>query len=249
MPFKSIVYGDHGHVKQQKSKRKSLFVAKVNKQYQLMTRFTFFAFLICSVLCSTATAQGLEDIKKPLVIGNKVDLSEPSMMATNGERITLDKIAQENGLVVIFSCNECPFVVAWEDRYKKIAAFAKDNGFGVALVNSNAAKRFGDVQADNFEAMVVHDNEMNYTKQGIFYLLDKASLLADAFQAKVTPHVYLFDGDGLLRYKGAIDDNYKSAKEVKAPYLMNAMESLLNDEEIEVQKTDAIGCSIKRIKK
>ena len=249
MPFKSVVNGNHGHDKQQKSKRKSLFVAKVNKQYQLMTRFTFFAFLLCSVLCSTAIAQEREDLPIPLVVGNDVDLSEPSMMATIGEPITLDKIAQENGLVVIFSCNECPFVVAWEDRYKKIAAFAKDNGFGVALVNSNAAKRFGEVQADNFEAMVAHDNEMNYTKQGIFYLLDKASMLADAFQAKVTPHVYLFDGDGLLRYKGAIDDNYKSAKDVKAPYLMNAMESLLNGEEVDVKETDATGCSIKRLKK
>lgn len=249
MPFKSVVYGDHGHVKQQKSKRKSLFVAKVNKQYQLMTRFTLFAFLLSSILYSTATAQGREDFEKPLVIGNKVDLSEPSMMATTGEPITLDKIAQENGLVVIFSCNECPFVVAWEDRYRKIAAFAKDNGFGVALINSNAAKRSGDIQADNFEAMVAHDEEMGYTKMGVFYLLDKASRVADVFQAKVTPHVYLFDGDGLLRYKGAIDDNYKSAFDVKSPYLMNAMESLLNGEELEVQETDAIGCSIKRLKK
>lgn len=249
MSFKSIVYGDHGHVKQQKSKRKSLFVAKVNKQYQLMTRFTLFAFLLCSVLCSTATAQEREELSKPLVVGNDVDLSEPSMMATIGESITLDKIAQENGLIVIFSCNECPFVVAWEDRYKKLASFAKDNGFGMALINSNAAKRSGDIQADNFEAMVAHDQEMNYTNQGIFYLLDKASILADAFQAKVTPHVYLFDGDGLLRYKGAIDDNYKSASDVKASYLINAMESLLNGAEVDVEETDAIGCSIKRLKK
>ena len=132
------------------------------------------------------------------------------MMATLGER-TLDKIAQENGLVVIFSCNECPFVVAWEDRYKKIAAFAKDNGFGVALINSNEAKRTGDIQVDNFEAMVLHDKEMGYNQMEIFYLMDKGSQLADNFQAKVTPHVYLFDGDGILRYKGAIDDNYKDA--------------------------------------
>lgn len=248
MPFKSFIYGDHRHGKQQKSKRKSLFVAKVNKQYQLMARFILFTFLLCSVLCSTAIAQELE-LPKPWVIGDKVDLSEPSMMATIREHIALNKIAQENGLVVIFSCNECPFVVAWEDRYRKIAAFAKDNGFGVALINSNAAKRSGDIQADNFEAMVAHDEEMGYTKMGVFYLLDKASHVADVFQAKVTPHVYLFDGDGLLRYKGAIDDNYKSAFDVKSPYLMNAMESLLNGEELEVQETDAIGCSIKRLKK
>ena len=97
--------------------------------------------------------------------------------------------------------------------------------------------------------MVAHDKEMGYTPMGIFYLLDKESRLANSFQAKVTPHVFLFDVDGILRYKGAIDDNYKSAMDVKDAYLMNAMVSLVNGEEVEVQVTDAIGCSIKRVKK
>ena len=215
-----------------------------------MTRFTVFAFIFCSILCSTAFAQELEDLPKSLEVGDKVlDLFESGMLATSGESIALKKIAQNNGLIVIFSCNECPFVVAWEDRYQKIAAFAKDNGFGVALINSNEAKRSGDVQADNFDAMVAHDKEMGYTPMGIFYLLDKESRLANYFQAKVTPHVFLFDVDGILRYKGAIDDNYKSAMDVKDAYLMNAMVSLVNGEEVEVQVTDAIGCSIKRVKK
>ena len=215
-----------------------------------MTRFTVFAFIFCSILCSTAFAQELEDLPKSLEVGDKVlDLFESGMLATSGESIALKKIAQNNGLIVIFSCNECPFVVAWQDRYKKIAAFAKDNGFGVALINSNEAKRSGDVQADNFDAMVAHDKEMGYTPMGIFYLLDKESRLANSFQAKVTPHVFLFDVDGILRYKGAIDDNYKSAMDVKDAYLMNAMVSLVNGEEVEVQVTDAIGCSIKRVKK
>ena len=215
-----------------------------------MTRFTVFAFIFCSILCSTAFAQELEDLPKSLEVGDKVlDLFESGMLATSGESIALNKIAQNNGLIVIFSCNECPFVVAWEDRYQKIAAFAKDNGFGVALINSNEAKRSGDVQADNFDAMVAHDKEMGYTPMGIFYLLDKESRLANYFQAKVTPHVFLFDVDGILRYKGAIDDNYKSAMDVKDAYLMNAMVSLVNGEEVEVQVTDAIGCSIKRVKK
>ena len=214
-----------------------------------MTRFSVFTLILCSILCSTAFAQERDDLPKSLAIGDKVDLSEPSMMATFGEPIVLNEIAQKNGLVVIFSCNECPFVVAWEDRYQKIAAFAKDNGLGMVLINSNEAKRTGDVQVDNFDAMVAHDREMGYTKMKIFYLLDKGSLLANAFQAKVTPHVYLFDGDGLLRYKGAIDDNYKSASDVKDNYLINAMESIVMGEEVEVQETDAIGCGIKRIKK
>ena len=249
MPFKSVVYGDHDHVKQQKSKRKSLFVAKVNTQYQLMTRFTIFTFFLCSVLWSTTLAQEHKDLPKSLSIGDEMDLSEPIMMSTLREPIGLNKIAQENGLVVIFSCNECPFVVAWEDRYEKIASFAKDNGIGVALINSNEAKRTGDNQVDNFDAMVTHDKEMGYTPMEIFYLMDKGSQLADIFQAKVTPHVFLFDGESVLRYKGAIDDNYKSAMDVKDAYLMNAIESLIKGEEIQMKETRAIGCSIKRLSK
>ena len=249
MPFKSVVNGNHGHDKQQKSKRKSLFVAKVNKQYQLMTRFSVLTLILCSILYSTAIAQERHEESKSLSIGSYLDLSKHVMVATSGERMVLNTIAQHNGLVVIFSCNECPFVVAWEDRYKKIAAFAKDNGFGVALINSNEAKRTGDIQVDNFEAMVLHDKEMGYNQMEIFYLMDKGSQLADNLQAKVTPHVFLFDADGVLRYKGAIDDNYKDAERVSQFYLLDAMKSLTLGEKIEMDETDAIGCSIKRIKK
>ena len=214
-----------------------------------MTRFSVLTLILCSILYSTAIAQERHEESKSLSIGSYLDLSKHVMVATSGERMVLNTIAQHNGLVVIFSCNECPFVVAWEDRYKKIAAFAKDNGFGVALINSNEAKRTGDIQVDNFEAMVLHDKEMGYNQMEIFYLMDKGSQLADNLQAKVTPHVFLFDADGVLRYKGAIDDNYKDAERVSQFYLLDAMKSLTLGEKIEMDETDAIGCSIKRIKK
>lgn len=214
-----------------------------------MTRFTVFAYILCSILCSTSYAQESEGAKESFAIGDKILMNDKPLNATFGESITLDAITQENGLVVIFSCNECPFVVAWEDRYQKVASYAKDNGFGIALLNSNEAKRLGDNQVDNFEAMVSHDKAMGYSSMDIFYLLDKGSMLANAFHAKVTPHVFLFDADGVLRYKGAIDDNYKDAERVSQFYLLDAMKSLTLGEEIEMDETDAIGCSIKRIKK
>ena len=117
------------------------------------------------------------------------------------------------------------------------------------MVNSNEAKRTEDVQIDNLSAMVEHDKEMGYTKMGIYYLLDKNSVLANAYGAKVTPHVFLFDRDGILQYTGAIDDNYKDASEVSEPYLLDAMRSVFAGESVKVSTTDAIGCSIKRIKK
>ena len=78
------------------------------------------------------------------------------------------------------------------------------------------------------------------------YLLDERSELANILGAKTTPHVFMFDKTSKLVYKGAIDDNYKSAAKVKNFYLENAIKSLSADKIIEVSKTEAIGCSIKR---
>ena len=254
MSFKSIVYGDHGHVKQQKSKRKSLFIAKLIKQYQLMTRLLTLAILFTSILTSNAFAQmvnrdNTNEQNKPLKVGSEMPMLSHQMQSTIGKSLTLESIAGKNGYVVIFSCNACPFVVAWEDRYQSVASFASELGFQVVLVNSNEAKRTEDVQVDNFSAMVDHDKEKGYTEMGIYYLLDKNSVLADIYGAKVTPHVYLFDRNGVLQYIGAIDDNYKDASQVKASYLLDAMLAVHAGEPVKVTSTDAIGCSIKRIKK
>jgi len=184
-----------------------------------------------------------------LAIGAKAPMTDVAMQATSGEMQTLADLKGKNGLAVIFSCNTCPFVVGaegygegWETRYNELSMFAKRYQTGIVLVNSNEAKRDGD---DSFDEMKAHAEAKGYTMP---YVVDKNSALADAFGARTTPHVFLFNADMELIYKGAIDDNNKSAKEVKEKYLREAMEANFMGKEIKENSTRQMGCSIKRVK-
>jgi len=168
----------------------------------------------------------------------------------NGNEYSLNDLKKENGLLVIFSCNSCPFVVGngegsegWEGRYNQLNDIASRAKIGMVLVNSNEAKREGD---DSFENMKTRAAEKEYKS---YYVMDSNSELANAFGAKTTPHVFLFDKDMKLIYKGAIDDNVKSAKEVKDDYLKAAMRAVVSGKEIPTKETKATGCSIKRVNK
>jgi hypothetical protein len=94
--------------------------------------------------------------------------------------------------------------------------------------------------------MVAHAKTQGYKSK---YVLDENHVLADAFGAKTTPHVYLFNKEMELVYQGAIDDNVNKAEDVKEYYLMDAMKATMDGQEVKVKETKAIGCSIKRVKK
>jgi thioredoxin-related protein len=176
-------------------------------------------------------------------IGTAAPLTEYQMIGTDNKNYSLESLASDNGLLVIFSCNTCPFIIAWEDRYPEIAQLAAENKIGFALVNSNQAKRSGD---DSMEEMIKHADDKGYSD--IPYLVDENSQLANAFGAKTTPHVFLFDKELSLVYEGAIDDNHKSKAEVKEAYLTKAIQNLTAGNAIDPQNTKALGCSIKRVK-
>jgi thioredoxin-related protein len=165
------------------------------------------------------------------------------MMDVSDEKMSLKEVTSEQGLLVIFSCNTCPFVVMWEDRYAQLEEKCAETGLGMVYINSNQAKRDGD---DSVEAMKAHAKKTDYSYP---YLIDENSALANAFGAKTTPHIYLFNKDNELVYKGAIDDNYKNIEAVKEPYLLNAIDELLAGKKISLAETKAVGCSIKRVKK
>ena len=182
-------------------------------------------------------------------IGTTAPLASTKMTDVSGKSLSLNDIKKENGVLVVFSCNTCPFVVGgnglgegWETRYNQVKAYCDRAKVGMVLVNSNEAKRDGD---DSMQAMKKHAREKGYQS---YYVVDKDSKLADAFGAKTTPHVFLFDGDMKLVYKGAIDDNNTSAKEVKEYWLQNALMKLSVGEQIEPSTTRNKGCSIKRVK-
>lgn len=176
-----------------------------------------------------------------LNIGDKAAKAELKMQGIDGKSISLKELKKENGVCVIFSCNTCPYVIGWEDRYNEIYKECANNNIGFVLVNSNEAKRDGD---DSMAAMKDHAKEKGYLD--FAYVVDENNVLADAFGATKTPDVFLFNGNMELVYKGAIDDNMKEKDNVKEPFLKNAVKALRSGKAIDPAETKALGCSIKR---
>lgn len=183
-----------------------------------------------------------------LNIGERMPMQDTAMKDIDGKEKTIKSEALENGVLVVFSCNTCPFVVGtekfegWEKQYNSLNKLAEKNKVGMVLVNSNEAKRKGD---DAFEKMIEHGKKMNYTMP---YLLDVDSKFADACGAKTTPHVFLFDKDMKLAYKGSIDNLWDTKREKLATYLNDALNSLGKGNTIKISSSDPRGCSIKRVK-
>jgi thioredoxin-related protein len=176
-------------------------------------------------------------------IGEQMPLQQTEIFDTNEKSRTLNNSLKNNGLLVVFTSNSCPFVVMWEDRYQLLEEKCRNSDIGMLYINSNQAKRNGD---DSVEKMKNHSKEMGYTFP---YLIDRNSEIANAFGAKTTPHTFLFDKGKKLVYKGAIDDNYKSANDVTENYLLDALELVSKQQNIIVKETKAVGCSIKRVRK
>ena len=199
-----------------------------------MKRVGIFAILLLSNVLFSLAGNG------QLGLGDKAKYTEIKMKDVSGVEVSIEDVRKENGILILFSCNTCPFVLRWENRYSGLNKWAEQNNVGMLVVNSNHQNRGG---ADSFEAMKSHASEKAYD---FYYALDENSLLANAFGGQTTPHAFLFDGDMQLVYKGAIDDNYKSASDVKRHYLKEAIASIAQGKEVDVAETKPMGCSIKR---
>lgn len=193
--------------------------------------------LLSLLLISTGMSQQMEQ----LAIGSDAPLADRSMQTVSGEDITLDSAVKANGLVVIFSCNTCPWVDRWEDRYPVVSEIASKNEVGMIALNSNESYR---ERGDGMKDMIQRAKKMKYDFP---YALDKDHKIADAFGATRTPHVYLFDADMKLVYVGAIDDNARDANAVESFYLKDAIEQMVKGEEITQPQTRSLGCTIKRV--
>ncbi|SHE31680.1 AhpC/TSA family protein [Mariniphaga anaerophila] len=177
---------------------------------------------------------------KSLGLGGKATLTDVKMQDVSGEKVSLNDVAKSNGLLVIFSSNTCPFVQQWESRYSDAKNWADQHNVGMIVLNSNYQNRDG---VDSFSEMKKRASEQRYN---FHYAVDEDSQIANAFGGQTTPHVFLFNGNMELVYKGAIDDNYKSAKEVKHAYVKDAITSLARGEKVAVAETKPVGCGIKR---
>ena len=174
-----------------------------------------------------------------LEIGSSMPKMGYKLKNTNGKTITLADAKGDKGTLVIFSSNTCPWVIRWEDRYVSLTKSYFSKGIGVIAVNSNASRFNG---SESLDKMARHAREKKYNFP---YVQDPKSKLAYAFGATKTPHIYLFDENDLLIYRGAIDDNAQDASSVDEPFLMNALDQLLNGIPIKKTTSKAIGCSIK----
>ncbi len=169
-----------------------------------------------------------------LPIGSKAPMAEVALPTASGGTLTLREAAGAGGLLVIFSSNTCPWVRAWEDRYRTLAVTAAELGVGVLALNANEGDR-GEALAD-----------MQARAYPFPYALDKGRRLAGAFGATRMPEVFLFDKTLTLVYTGAIDDNARQPGRVEAPYLVEALTAMAAGNPIARPETRVIGCAIKR---
>lgn len=194
-----------------------------------------------AILFCSAAATSAQEIK-PIALGTEIPMAAHSMKTTDMKAVSISSEKKENGVLVLFSCNTCPYVIKNESRIKKSMAVAAESGIGVIVVNSNEAKRETE---DGMNQMVEYAKKQGFT---CAYAMDHASTLADAFGATRTPEAFLFDKNNKLVYHGAIDDSPSDESAVKEHYLNQAMRALKAGKKIKVAETKSVGCSIKRAK-
>ncbi len=173
-------------------------------------------------------------------VGDKA--TDFSLKNIDGSMVSLKDFEDAKGFLVIFTCNTCPYAVAYEDRIIALDKKYKPLGVPVIAINPNDPE----VQpGDSFEKMQERAKEKGFTFP---YLLDEGQKIYPQYGATRTPHVYLLQKTkegNIVRYIGAIDDNYQDASAVETKYVENAIDAMLAGKEISVTKTKAIGCTIK----
>ena len=174
-------------------------------------------------------------------IGSNLPMPDAAMKSTDGKTVTLSKAATKQGLLVMFSCNTCPYVIKSQARTKEAIDYATSHNIGMVIINSNEAQRD---KEDSYNAMATYAKKQGYK---VPYVVDDKSKVADAFGATRTPEVFLFDGNGKLVYKGAMEDNPSNPAESKELFLKAAIDNMLAGKPADPNSTKSIGCTIKRM--
>jgi thioredoxin-related protein len=180
----------------------------------------------------------LQPVADPLPIGASIPKTDVKMKDISGQEVSFKDATKKNGLLVMFSCNTCPIVKQYESRTVEACKNALSNEIGVILLNSNEATRGS---GDGYDDMKSYAKKLNYS---FSYVVDKNSVMADAFGANRTPECFLFDKNGKLVYHGAIDDNPDGGSK---PYLNTAIKKVVKGEKIDPEMTRSVGCTIKRV--
>jgi peroxiredoxin len=162
-----------------------------------------------------------------------------SLIGVDGKNHSFAEYSGKNALAIIFSCNHCPYVRAWEDRMVQIQADYDVKGVQLIAINANDASKYPD---DSFEKMKERAREKHFNFP---YLHDESQQVARAYGAERTPEVFLFDKAGTLRYHGVIDDNYDDPTGVKVKFLRDALDAILGGKAPITTETKPVGCTIK----
>ncbi len=173
-------------------------------------------------------------------IGSTIPKADVKMKDVDGNEVSLKDASKTNGLMVMFSCNTCPYVLKNQARTKDVSNYALQNNVGVIIINSNEGQRTSD---DSYEAMQSYAKAQGYNWS---YVVDKNAELADAFGANRTPEVFLFNKDQKLVYHGAIDDNPQFEAIVMRSHLKEAITEMVAGKQVSVKTSRSVGCTIKR---
>jgi peroxiredoxin len=192
------------------------------------------------VICISAFTIGKTTLSEGYKIG---DVAEDfSLKNVDGKMVSLSDYKNAKGFIVTFTCNTCPFAVAYEDRIIALDKKYASKGYPViAIMPNNIAVK----PDDNLEAMKQRAKEKGFTFP---YLIDKEQKVYPKFGATKTPHMFVLQKTkkgNVVKYIGAIDDNYKDASSVTTKYVEKAVDALIQGREVEQKETKAIGCSIK----
>ena len=189
---------------------------------------SFFAVLFVSTAFTLSSGYNVGDKVKDFNLKN-----------VDGKMVSLESYEDAKGYIVVFTCNSCPYSVAYEDRIIDLHKDLAPKGFPVIAINPNDVKKS---PKDSYDLMIKRAKEKDFP---FAYVYDESQEVTKEFGATNTPHVYVLDKDMVVRYIGAIDNNTRSAADADKKYVREAVESIIKNEEISNNKTKAIGCTIK----
>ena len=161
-----------------------------------------------------------------------------NLLSVDGSKYSVQSFSGKKAVIIVFTCNHCPYAQAYENRIIQIQKDYSEN-LQVIAINSNDDSEYPD---DSFENMKERAKNKSFNFP---YLRDDTQEIAKAFDATHTPEIFLFNQERKLVFHGKIDDNWRDESKVKSMYLRDAVEELIQGKEISVPETFTIGCTIK----
>ncbi len=199
-----------------------------------------------SLLSFTAFNKNNEEPKQKVSASKGYEVGDTAadfkLKNIDGKMVSLSDFKKAKGFIVVFTCNHCPYAKKYEDRIVALDKKYKEAGYPVIAINPNDPN----VQPeDGFQQMITRAKEKGFTFP---YLVDEVQKVYPQYGATKTPHVFILQKEGkknIVKYIGAIDNNYDDPNDVSEHYVQDAMDALLSGKPVAKNKTVAIGCTIK----